>query len=270
MLPVQIGDASLTLAYCQRPGTGPPVLLLHGMGASRLTFWPWMQRTRVKNSLWALDLPGFGASSLPRRRQTLSDLVAAAWAFAETVAPGRRWIWVGHSMGGMVAGELAIVHREASRGVIFIAAAGLIAPENTFTPTPWVWVNRLGIWWTSTAWVGSRILRGLGVDPARLAPEDRARLRYGWRAAREMARMGAFYEAPRLWERLLATGVPVEAIWGDRDVIFPLEKVRARVGAALAVAVMPGAGHLPMDSDPACFDNLLTQAIERLSREGSD
>lgn len=257
----------LRVAYLSRPGRGVPVFCLHGMGSSRLAFWPWFQRTRLENPLYALDLPGYGASSLPRRRQTLEDMVWAAWAAAQELVPDRPRLWVGHSMGGMVAAEAALREPRNAVGVILIAGAGIIAPQNTFQPTPWPWVNRLGIWVTGTAWFGVRILRAMGLDPDRVGTEDRARLRYGWRAAREMARFGRFYESPNLLARLREAGVPVVGLWGDRDIIFPLAQVEAATRGALPIRVMSGAGHLPMDYDLERFDAELSSMIGELCRE---
>lgn len=253
----------LRLAYLKGPpGSGPPVLFLHGMGSSRWAFWEIMEAQPVPGTLWALDLPGFGASSWPRRRQTLDDFTDAVKAFVDAVDLVRP-ILVGHSFGAMVAGEAAIRYPETFAGVILVAGAGPIPPQGALRPTRSVCINRLAIWLTSFDWYGNRMLRALGLDPSTVSAATRRRMRYGWRRAREMARMTTFYESPRFVERLAASAVPVAVIHGTRDVLFPLAEVSRAIGDRFPVFVLAGAGHLPYDYDLAGFNRLFRQAYLR-------
>ncbi len=254
---------SLRIAYAVRPGTGRPLLFIHGMGSSRWAFLPQLQAMHVENPLYALDLPGFGGSTLPRVRQQVGDFVLAVLGFVET-AELERPVLVGHSFGGLVAAESAISAPARIAGTVLAASAGWCVPEGAFEPTPWVWVNRLGIWLTSTNWVGHRILSGLGVDPSQLTKQDRRRLRYGWRRAREMARMGRFYHTERMAERLQAAGVPTVVIAGRADRLFPLPKVIQGVGGRFPLWVMESGGHLVLDQDRATFLDLLERAVIRV------
>jgi len=49
------------LAY-DRGGAGPPLVLLHPLGADRHVWAPVLPRLAVRRDVLALDLPGFGAS----------------------------------------------------------------------------------------------------------------------------------------------------------------------------------------------------------------
>ncbi len=250
----------LRIAYSGRPGTGRPLLFIHGMGSSRKAFFPQLHALHLANPLYALDLPGFGASTLPRVRQQLPDFVLAVLGFIETLRLERP-ILVGHSFGGLVAAESAISAPARITGTVLAASAGWCAPEGAFEPTRWVWINRLGIWLTSSNGVGDRILAGLGVDPKCLTMEDRQRLRYGWRRAREMARMGRFYHTERMAERLQAARVPTVVIAGRRDTLFPLPKVIEAVGGRFPLWVIEQGGHLVLDQDRARFLDLLERAV---------
>lgn len=261
---VRVKGEGLRLAYLYRSGQGRPIVFLHGMGSSRLAFLPLMERLPIKVPAFALDLPGFGASSLPRKRQALLDYVYAVHAFLWTLGI-RRPILVGHSFGGMVAAETAIRYPDDVAGVLLAASAGFAPPRHVFQPTPWVWVNRIGIWITGLNCLGTRMAQFLGLDPARMTPRDRWRLRYGWRRAREMARMGSFYETERMAERLAASEVPAIAIAGDNDPLFPLDAVKHAIGDYFPLWVMVGVGHLPFDSDLYGFMDCLKAAYRRLT-----
>ena len=258
----------LRIAYARRAGTGRALLFIHGMGSSRLAFLPQLHALHLANPLYAMDLPGFGASTLPRVRQQLPDFVLAVMGFVESLRLDRP-ILVGHSFGGLVAAESAISAPDRIAGTVLAASAGWCAPEGAFEPTRWVWLNRLGIWITSSNRVGDRILAGLGVDPKCLTAEDRQRLRYGWRRAREMARMGRFYRTERMAERLQAAGVPTVVIAGRRDTLFPLSKVIEAVGGRFPLWTMEQGGHLVLDQDRAVFLALLEQAVTELQGGGA-
>ena len=48
-----------------RAGSGPPLVLIHGIG-SRWQVWdPVLTRLQAERDVIALDLPGFGASPMP-------------------------------------------------------------------------------------------------------------------------------------------------------------------------------------------------------------
>lgn len=262
-IPIEVQGYPLKIAYNYQAGSsGPPVLWIHGMGSSRQAFWDVVARKPIGGDYFIPDLPGFGASALPPRRQALPDFVEAVLQLI------REWrlhrpIVVGHSFGGMVAAELAIAHPDVVGGVIFVASAGFTSPEHALTPTRWVWVNRVGIWLTSWDWFGHSILEALGLDPRQVPAATLSRMRYGWRRSREMARMQRFYETPQLAERFHRAAIPAVAIWGERDRLFPLEQVAPLL--AVPTWVVPGAGHLPFDYDPPMFCSQLSKAYATLT-----
>ena len=51
----------MSLAY-DRAGTGPPLVLLHPLGADRHVWAPVMDRLDAERDVIAVDLPGFGES----------------------------------------------------------------------------------------------------------------------------------------------------------------------------------------------------------------
>ena len=263
---VRVNDQGLRLTFLVREGQGRAIILIHGMGSSRLAFWSLLQAFPLPNPVYALDLPGFGGSTLPHRRQGLNDYVQAVFAFAAALHLIQPTL-VGHSFGGMVAAETAISRPDQIFGVFLVSSAGWIYPQNVMQPTPSVLFNRIGIWITGSDWIGKKMIVGLGRDPLQISREERARMSYGWRHAREMARMGRFYETEAMALRLQQSKVPAVALAGDRDPLFPLSQVKAAVGDRVPLWVIKGAGHLPIEYDLAQFQDRLVEAITFMDSE---
>jgi pimeloyl-ACP methyl ester carboxylesterase len=91
-----------------RGGSGPPLLLLHGLGLTWRCWLPVLAALEARHDTIALDLPGFGdapplpADTAPTPR-ALTDAVAQELAALRVTAP----VVVGNSLGGWIALELA-------------------------------------------------------------------------------------------------------------------------------------------------------------------
>lgn len=236
-------------------------ILIHGMGSSRLAYRPMMERWPFPGRVYAVDLPGFGASGHLKQPHSLDDYVTAVGALIGGRSIDRPVI-LGHSFGGLVAAEVIAQLPHLVKGGVLVSSAGFFPPQNAMAPTRHVWLNRIGIWATGFEYFGLRMVRALGLDPAVLTRNDRRRLQYGWRHAIEMARMPEFYDDPRLLEKVVAAKRPIVLIHGERDPLFPLSELRRVIGPTFPIWVMPGAGHLPYDTDLDQFLNILRQAVQ--------
>ncbi len=113
-------------------GDGPDVLLIHGLGATKSSFFDTAAAlTRAGYRVHALDLPGFGSSSKP-----LAGPYSARW-FADSVADVMDALGiesahlVGNSMGGRVAIEVGL--RAPER----VKAVALLCPAVAFVRRDW-------------------------------------------------------------------------------------------------------------------------------------
>ena len=105
MLERVVRHGQLALAVRDSEGSGPDVLLLHGLGCN-LAFWnlmepllaPWFR-------LVSVDLPGHGRSTVPSSHSFERDLLALEQVCSENEL--REPAIVGHSYGGMLAIGLA-------------------------------------------------------------------------------------------------------------------------------------------------------------------
>jgi pimeloyl-ACP methyl ester carboxylesterase len=271
----------MQLAHDRR-GSGPPLLLVHGIGSRRGVWGPVVPLLERERDVIALDLPGFGDSPpLPAgTAPTVEALTDAVEAFArelglgdagdmgEQPATGARWHVAGNSLGGGIALELA------RRGAVASAAA----------------LSPIGFWNELERRYGSATLRLSRFGARRAAaplqravgsPTGRALALgtyYGHPLRRDAAAARADLEALGRCPGFEATlphvrdhrfhdgeelrGTPVTIGWGTRDrLLVPKQAERARAQLPSARHVpLPGCGHIPMSDDPEGVAALLLAA----------
>jgi 3-oxoadipate enol-lactonase len=88
-------------------GTGAPVVLLHGLGCSAATWAPIAAELADRHRTIAVDLRGFGDSDAGIEGMSLADHAADVVAVLDRLSVPSTAV-IGHSMGGMVAQELAL------------------------------------------------------------------------------------------------------------------------------------------------------------------
>lgn len=251
----------------ERTGEGPPLVLIHGLGASIRSWGPVIPRCATTREVVAVDLPGFGESPpLP------AGVRPTPWALADAVereldAAGlERPAIAGNSLGGWIALELARRGRAAS--VVAISPAGMWTERerawaDRFLRTLYAVARRLE---PHAELVRNPVARTLALGavsarPWRTDPEDAV---YGVRA---LARSNFLptHEA-MIAERcrgLEEIACPVLVLWGTRDLLLPLRQARRfadRIPGA-ALRELPGLGHVPMADDA----DLVAQALLELS-----
>lgn len=253
-------------------GTGPDVVCIHGLGASRTSFLELGHRLASSYRVHLVDLPGFGASSTPIRAA-----YDAAW-FADHILGvldqlriDRAYL-VGNSMGGRVAIEAALRAPERVR------ALGLLAPAVAFVRRgfhPLVRLARpeLGV-------LPHGIRRGIvekqllsffaepdAIDPAladAIVEEFKERQRSpAARAALYSAARRIYLEAPfgkdGFYPRLAQLEVPALFVWGSHDRLVPAafaRHIREWLPDAQQI-VLDGCGHVPQVEHPELTEELL-------------
>jgi pimeloyl-ACP methyl ester carboxylesterase len=130
-LSLAIDSTHVDIAGMYRPGTGDPLVFLHGFGSTKEDYADVIQQARLLGRpVLAYDAPGCGQT-------TCSDLSALAIPFLVTVATEvlrarqvDRFHLIGHSMGGLTA--LWLAEQYPSRIVSFVNIEGNLAPEDCF------------------------------------------------------------------------------------------------------------------------------------------
>src|SRR5690242_12748905 len=94
-----------------RTGSGPPLLLVHGLGLCKEVSRPVVPLLAREREVVALDLPGFGES--PPGAETVEGLARDVAAFADEIGLERPHV-AGNSLGGGIALALGAMGRARS------------------------------------------------------------------------------------------------------------------------------------------------------------
>jgi pimeloyl-ACP methyl ester carboxylesterase len=120
-------SAGPPLSYGQTPGSGPPIVLLHGLGARWQVFQPLMLRLADGWQLTAPDFRGHGRSGRTPGSYRLAEFRADAVRVI-TAATEPPLVVYGHSLGGWVGLTVAAEHPELVRALVVADSA--IYPEH--------------------------------------------------------------------------------------------------------------------------------------------
>ena len=254
----------MTLAH-ERLGSGPPLLLVHGLGSCKEMWRPLLPRLAREHEVVAVDMPGFGAS--PPGPRTVEGLADALARFVSELGLERPHV-AGNSLGGGVA--LVMGAKGAASSVCAVSPVGFIAPrEGIYGRAMLAGTRGLAIALAPVAQTLARsaVLRTLisshaAARPWRIPPEDTAH----W------TRMYA--SAPAFWDLLEALdgwrapvpACPTTVAWGERDrlLIFSRQAPRARrLLPSARHVVLRGCGHVPTWDDPEQVASVVLSASRR-------
>lgn len=101
-------------------GEGPPVVLIHGFGADRLSWIATSPALLDNYTVWAAELPGHGAA-----QPGVSTPIDMANAMVELLPDTDEPVaLIGHSLGGAVTAHLAVMRPDRVGKTVLIAPAG--------------------------------------------------------------------------------------------------------------------------------------------------
>jgi pimeloyl-ACP methyl ester carboxylesterase len=254
----------MTLAY-ERAGTGPALVLLHGLGHRRQGWDPVRDKLTPYRDVISVDLPGHGQSPPLRTggRPPVEVIAAQIAALLSELGLSRPHL-AGNSLGGTIALVLAAEGRAAS--VTALSPAGFPGHDYEFYYDRVVFtlirVAALGIGplvpALSLSVAGRALLYGTMVTrPGRITPEQARGDAAGFASAREAVR--AVFAGPMRFTAPVPGDVPVTIAWGTSDRVLPASNVRvARRQLPQARFVpLPGCGHVPMTDDPDLVARIL-------------
>lgn len=253
-------------------GQGDPVIAIHGLGATKASFLPTVAALADGYRVIAMDQPGFGDSSKPLGAAYDPPFFADAVVNLLDALELDRAHLVGNSLGGRVALEVGLSHRDRVRRL------GLLAPSMAWRRSkPWAPLLRLvrpelGAIQPAprriVEAVVDRVIPG-GSDGWAAAGVDeflRSYLTPRGRAAFYAAARQIYLEDDSFWERLRELEPPSLFVWGRQDTLVPIAFAR-HVSDALPSArhLELDCGHVPQLERP--FET--HEALARFFREGS-
>jgi pimeloyl-ACP methyl ester carboxylesterase len=229
-------------------GSGPPLVFLHGAGGLTEDS-PFLAALARRWHVLAPLLPGYGDSE---GAESLRDMLAVTLHSFDVVdALGfDRPILVGHSMGGMIAAEMAAVAPREVERLGLIAPAGLWLDDHPvpdlFSKLP----HELPALLFHDAALGERMMTAGGDfdDPKFLEA-------FIIRNTRQLAMAGKLlFPVPDrgLDERLYRIRAKTVLIWGDSDRVIPPaygDAFRRGISGAELVRI-PAAGHMVIVEQP--------------------
>ena len=253
-------------------GTGPPAVLLHGLGATCASMLPTLAELARDHRVLAVDLPGFGDSGKPV--QAYDPGFYSRWLAAFLDAVGvERAVLVGNSMGGRIAIEAALQTPDRVDRIALFAPSLAFKRFREAAPVVRLLAAEL-------AAMPLVIPRALVMRTLRMMMARPERLRDTWydAAADEFARVFAgargrmaFFSAARqiyleeahgedgFWDRLSALSRPALFLWGDADQLVPARFARHVEESLPGVAsvVLRDCGHVPQFEHPGTTHRLL-------------
>ena len=119
------------------PAGGELVVLLHGLGGSRIAWEPQLASLAAAGyRVAAWDMPGYGASA-PPPQWTFEALAGAAASWIDGFGAGPAHV-VGLSMGGMIALHLALAEPALTRSLVLCDTSPAFGFDGTTTADVWV------------------------------------------------------------------------------------------------------------------------------------
>ncbi len=106
-------------------GEGKIIILLHGWGANIDTVIPIFNLLKEKYKVYAIDLPGFGKSNMPKIAMDSYDYVEVVRTFMEGLNIEKA-TFVGHSFGGKLSIIMGSKYPSQVDKLVLIDSAGLI------------------------------------------------------------------------------------------------------------------------------------------------
>jgi pimeloyl-ACP methyl ester carboxylesterase len=260
----------VALAY-SRAGSGPPLVLLHGVGHRRQAWDAVLDRLTPHRDVIAVDLPGHGESPPldTADRSAVAALAGALTGFLDQLGLDRPHV-AGNSLGGRLALEAGALGRAASVTALSPAGFWRSDRELGYARSVFRTMQTLGARLEPVAprlaasTAGRAVLYSAVVHrPSRMSPEQALGDMRSFMAARPA--VNAILAEASPFEGQIPAGVPVTIAWGAHDRLLPRRQAlvaRDHLPQARFVR-LPGCGHTPMTDDPELVAGILLRGSSR-------
>jgi 4,5:9,10-diseco-3-hydroxy-5,9,17-trioxoandrosta-1(10),2-diene-4-oate hydrolase len=255
-------------------GTGESIVLLHGIAGRWQNWIQNIPRLAVGHRVIALDFPGFGGSPLPRPRVTVSLYARVVEELCAKLDLGPVTL-VGHSLGGLVAMEVAGRFPQRVKRAILVAPAGVSIGR----PAHGMKIAlRLALMQSPQVVRLLRRIHGPGrPQPIALVVEhpelfERGLLRTallgrGPRPAFGLISLNVteLWARRRLLEHAPAIRCATLLVWGRQDRVVPVAdaEVLGELIPGARTVLIDDAGHVPMLERPIEFNRLLLEFVRQ-------
>jgi pimeloyl-ACP methyl ester carboxylesterase len=263
----------MSLAHVRR-GSGPPLVLIHGVGSQWQMWEPVLDRLAGERDVIALDLPGFGDSPPLRETPSVEALARTVSEFLAGLGIERPHA-AGNSLGGGVALEMG--RHGHARSVCVLSPAGF------GTMREGAWARRILTDSRRSAQLLDPYAELVMGGPVRRTLGNFMLIGRPWRvpeaaavgAMRNLARSPGFDATMEALREHRFGGhtydIPVTVAWGQRDRLLLYSRQSARARRLLPDArhvTLEGCGHVPCWDDPDQVARVLLEASAAPSDDG--
>lgn len=238
----------------------PPVLLVHGLGGDHRLWLYQVPALCGRFPILLIDLRGHGASSKPARDFTIADMAQDLARLLRTLGVERVHA-VGLSLGGLVVQQLALDYPFATASLTLVGTFCGIPDDLAAADAGLKLIEENDMAAIASARITSAfsdsvdpVVRGYFID--RVASNELLAYRRAARAA------SGFFSCDRLAE----LDLPALVVVGEKDRVTPpplAETLAARIRGARLERIA-GAGHICNVEQPAAFNRVLLDFLERL------
>ena len=237
-------------------GSGPPLLLLHGLNGSTFSFRLLMPYLTPHFRAIALDLMGFGYSDRPQHRDySLGAQARLVAGFLDTLGIEKASV-LGHSLGGAVAMHLALEFPERVDRLILASSASDAETRRGLRSSRLVrpLLPVVAAFTVQNQRFRRMSLRSACYDPAFITPEVIEGYMGPTRVRGHLRALGSLMVDRRKDLPLEPSTIsqPVLIIWGAADRWLPAshaERLRALIPNS-RLTVIENAGHLVLEEQP--------------------
>jgi 3-oxoadipate enol-lactonase len=254
--------------YYESVGRGPAVLLILGQGMSTEAGWRTVERLAGQFRVLTFDNRDMGRSDRSMWPYLVSQMAGDAVAVLDAAGEARAHVY-GFSLGGMVAQEIALRHRDRVRGLVLGATTPggpRAVPQDTQVLTFFTRVGAMGpeeAEWAAVPYsYGERTRRAAG---HRIAEDIERRLRHPPDAVASLHQVAAA-AAHSTHSRLGDIVAPTLVVHGWQDMIQSPHNARVLADAipGAELRLWPQAGHLYVTDEPEA-DCAVARFLERHS-----
>ena len=249
------GDVCDGPIWCKVQGQGPDLVLIHGWGMHAGVWQPWLPLLEQQFRVTLLELPGHGASPLVG-----TDLTT--WAEACLAVAPPQAVWLGWSLGGLVALQAGLLAAERVRQLCLLTATPCFVQTDDWSAA-------------MPATVFTQFAATLAADPQTTLRRFISLQVRGGAQARQTLRtlQSALTQRPAaslaglqvglelllhtdLRTELAQLSMPLSWLWGGRDTLVPAQVAEhiPRLATNTHQTVLASATHAPFLTDPsACM-----------------
>lgn len=258
--------AGKTDTFLLEAGEGPPVIVLHGLGATNASMLPLIPDLASDHHLFVPDLPGFGDSAKPIRSYDAGFFARWLIDLLDELDIERAHL-VGNSLGGRIAIEGALLAPDRVDRLVllapspafirrreFVRLVRILRPELALLPVPLISkaqvVRSIKAMFSKPSRLPDGWYESAADEFIRVFSSARGRIAF-FSAARQIYLEEPYGEAG-FWDRLHELSHPSLFVWGARDRLVPAKfarHVEERLPTTTSV-VLDDCGHVPQYEFP--------------------